>query len=127
MYDRSRVKRKSAFCICENKDADQLRGNREADQRICFRYTDLTISLLPKSVISSILPSSLAVQPGLCGTGRKSRRPVFSQRGLYDSEIYKSYEGCSYDSFSPYICLFKFVLIKTLLLHGTKLNVSDGQ
>ena len=26
----------------ENKDADQLRGNREADQRLCFRYTDST-------------------------------------------------------------------------------------
>ena len=35
----SRVMRKPAFCICENKDADQLRGNREADQRLCFRYT----------------------------------------------------------------------------------------
>ena len=32
--------RKPAFCICENKDADQLRGNREADQRLCFRYID---------------------------------------------------------------------------------------
>ena len=32
--------RKSAFCICENKDTNQLRGNREADQRLCFRYTD---------------------------------------------------------------------------------------
>ena len=41
--------RKSALCICENKDADQLRGNREADQRLCFRYTDSTIPLLPKS------------------------------------------------------------------------------
>ena len=46
--------RKSAFCICENKDADQLRGNREADQRLCFRYIDSTISLLSKSEISSI-------------------------------------------------------------------------
>ena len=27
---------KTGFCICENKDADQLRGNREADQRLCF-------------------------------------------------------------------------------------------
>ena len=36
------------FCICENKDADQLRGNREADQRLCFRYTDSTTPLLPK-------------------------------------------------------------------------------
>ena len=41
--------RKTAFCICENKDADQLRGNREADQRLCFRYTDTTIPLLSKS------------------------------------------------------------------------------
>ena len=41
--------RKPAFSICENKDADQLRGNREADQRLCFRYTDSTIPLLPKS------------------------------------------------------------------------------
>ena len=35
--------RKPVFCICENKDADQLRGNREADQRLCFRYMDSTI------------------------------------------------------------------------------------
>ena len=33
----SRVMTKPTFCICENKDADQLRGNREADQRLCFR------------------------------------------------------------------------------------------
>ena len=45
--------RKPDFCICENKDADQLRGNREADQRLCFRYTDSIIPLLPKSEISS--------------------------------------------------------------------------
>ena len=49
----SRVVRKPAFCICENKDADQLRGNREADQRLCFLYTDSTIPLFPKSKISS--------------------------------------------------------------------------
>ena len=46
--------RKPAFCICENKDADQLRGNREADQRLCFRFTDSKIPLLPKSEISSL-------------------------------------------------------------------------
>ena len=46
--------RKPAFCICENKDADQLLGNREADQRLCFRYTDSTIPLLHKSKISSL-------------------------------------------------------------------------
>ena len=41
--------------IGENKDADQLCGNREADQRLCFRYLDSTIPLLPKSKISSSL------------------------------------------------------------------------
>ena len=45
----SRIMRKSTICKCENKDADQLRGNREADQRLCFHYLDTTISLLPKS------------------------------------------------------------------------------
>ena len=40
--------------ICENKDADQLRGDREADQRLCFRYIDSTIPLLPKYKISSL-------------------------------------------------------------------------
>ena len=44
---------KPTICIGENKDADQLRGNREADQRLCFRYSDSTISLLLKSEISS--------------------------------------------------------------------------
>ena len=51
--DLSLVVRKPAFCICENKDADQLRGNREADQCLYFRYTDSTIPLLSKSEISS--------------------------------------------------------------------------
>ena len=49
----SRAMRKPTFCICENKDADQLRGNREADQRLSFRYIDSTIPLLSKSEISS--------------------------------------------------------------------------
>ena len=44
---------KPTICIGENKDADQLRGNREADQRLCFRYTDSTIPLLLNSKISS--------------------------------------------------------------------------
>ena len=50
----SRVMRKPMFCICENRDADQLRGNREADQRLCFPYLDSTIPLLPKYKISSL-------------------------------------------------------------------------
>ena len=49
----SRIVRKPDFCLCENKGADQLRGNREADQRLCFRHSDSKISLLSKSEISS--------------------------------------------------------------------------
>ena len=54
--------RKTTICIGENKDADTLRGNREADQRLCFRYSDL----LAKSKISSLSPSAVTSQPGLC-------------------------------------------------------------
>ena len=81
----SRLMRKPAFCICENKDADQLRGNRETDQCLCFRYMDSTIPLLSKSEISSRLlwlDSLVCVRPG-----RKLRRPVFSQRGSNISAI----------------------------------------
>ena len=41
--------REPTFCISENKDADQLRGNHEADQRLCFRYLASTIPLPPES------------------------------------------------------------------------------
>ena len=37
------------FCICENKGADQLRGNRVANQHALFRYIDRKIPLQPKS------------------------------------------------------------------------------
>ena len=69
--------RKPDFCICENKDADQLRSNREADQRLCFRYTDSTIPVLPKYEISSLLLSSVAVQPGLCWTWSETPKTGF--------------------------------------------------
>ena len=42
----SRCMGKPTICIGENKGADQLRSNCEADQRLCFRYTDSTIPLL---------------------------------------------------------------------------------
>ena len=49
------VIKKPDFCICENKDTDQLRCNRTADQRLCFHYIDSPIPLLPKSEISNFL------------------------------------------------------------------------
>ena len=37
--------RKHAFCILENKGADQLSSYRAADQRLCFHYVDSTCPL----------------------------------------------------------------------------------
>ena len=73
----SRVVRKPDFRICENKGADQLRGDREADQRLCFPYTDSTIPLLPKSKISSLQSSCVVVQPGLCRTWSETPKTGF--------------------------------------------------
>ena len=88
----SRVVRKPAFCICENKDPDQLRGNREADQRLCFRYTDSTIPLLPTSEISSLWPSSVAVQPGLCRTWSETPKTGFlTTRLIYRNRKYQNH------------------------------------
>ena len=60
--------RGQALCKCEIKDADQLRGNREADRRLCSRYIDSTIPLVPEYEISSLWLSCVTVQPGLCRT-----------------------------------------------------------
>ena len=45
---------KPTICKCKNKDADQLRGYREADQHLGFRYSDIAMALLPKYKISSL-------------------------------------------------------------------------
>ena len=73
----SLVMRKLALCICENKDADQLRGYREADQRLCFRYIATTIPLLPKYKISSLKSSSVTAQPCLCQTRSETPKTCF--------------------------------------------------
>ena len=72
---------KPTICIGENKDADQLRGNREADQRLCFRYSDSTITL--KSEISSFYLFSVLVLAGLCRTCPETTLLVFPRGGSY--------------------------------------------
>ena len=64
--------RNLAFCICENKDADQISGNREADQRLCFHNTD---SEIPLPVIIKL--SSVTAQPGLCQTWSENPKTGF--------------------------------------------------
>ena len=75
--------RKPTFSICENKHADQLHGNREADQRLCFRYTDSKslYYINPKFQASSHF--LWLYSPVCVGPGRKPRKPIFSQRGSY--------------------------------------------
>ena len=84
---------KPTICIGKSKGADQLRSNCEADQCLCFRYTDSTIPLLSISKISSLLPSSVtsvAVQHGLCRTWSEPELLVFSRTSsnMMESEIH---------------------------------------
>ena len=79
----SHVMRNPAFCICENKGADQFRSYfREADYSAFVFATQLKqffFFLNPKCQASSYL---LWLHSAVCvGPGRKPRRPVFSQRG----------------------------------------------
>ena len=79
---------KPTICICENKDADQLRSNCEADQRLCFRYSDSTVPLLlSKSKISSFNFFSVLVQVGLCRTCSETTLLVFQRGGSFISSF----------------------------------------
>ena len=78
--------RKPTICLCENKDADQLRGNREADQRFVFatRIVQSLFFLNPKFQASSHL---LCLYSPVCvGPGRKPKLLVFSRTGSYLDE-----------------------------------------
>ena len=71
--------RKPGFCICENKDADQLRGYS------AFVFTTRIVQsiyyLNPKFQASSHLLWLFSL---VCvGPGRKPQRPVFSERGSF--------------------------------------------
>ena len=88
---------KPTICIGENKGADQLRSNHEADQRLCFRYSDSTIPLLLKSEISVL------VQVGLCRTCSETTLLVFPR-------------GRSY--FSPFLPSLHLVKVFRIMVEG---------
>ena len=58
--------------------ADQLLGYRAADQCICFCYIDSSMTILPKSEISSLKPSFVALQPDLCLTWSETLKTSLS-------------------------------------------------
>ena len=68
------ITRKPVFGICDYArhkpgcKADQLRGDRAADQRLCFRNMACTTPPLSNYEISMLLASSVLVQPGLFRT-----------------------------------------------------------
>ena len=89
--------RKPTICMGENKGADQLRGNREADQRLCFRYSDSTIPLLLKSEISSFWLFSVLVQPGLCRTWSETQIVGFVTHRLNYNSWHSNNNYCELD------------------------------
>ena len=74
---------KSTICKGKNKGADQLRGNREADQRLCFCYSDSSIPLLLKSEVSSFWLFSVLLQTGLCQTCSETTHCWFSHEAAH--------------------------------------------
>ena len=60
-----------------NEPRHKKTGNCEADQRLCFRYTDSTLSLLIKSEISSFYAASGTVHVGLCQTWLETPKTGF--------------------------------------------------
>ena len=99
MYHLSRVVRKPAFCICENKDTDYIasRGNREVTGKLisAFVFTTQIVQSLyflnPKFQASSHLLCLYSLV--FVGPGRKPRRPVFSQRGSLCTGMHFSQRG----------------------------------
>ena len=98
---------KMFFCISEKQDADQLCGNRTAEQRLCFRYIDSTIPLLSKSKISSLYPSSVAAQPGLCGTWSETPKTGFLTTRLISCENNKDSDQLEHLQSDQ--CLYNFL------------------
>ena len=74
------------FPYSKTKDADQLRGGRAADQRLCFRSTDSTIPLPSKSE-----KKPLAIFVVCVGPGRKPRRQVSEDAAHIWVQAYEAY------------------------------------
>ena len=65
----------------KNKGADQLSGNNEVDHSV-------PVFVILKSKISSLLPSSIVVQHGLCTTWSKTPKTVFLMMQVKYSYMY---------------------------------------
>ena len=73
----------------------QRRSNCEADQHLCFRNKVRMIHLLPKFEISSLFPSSVAEQPGLCWTWSETPKTGFLMTRLNNGKT-RVYRGAQF-------------------------------
>ena len=106
---------KPDFCLCENKDADQLCSNCTADQRLCFRYTDSTIPLLLIAKTSNVCFFSETVRTALCRTGLEISKISFlaSRLILLLQHIYGAF--CSFiDCYSVYMVYKRYSCMSTV-------------
>ena len=73
------MRKPPAFCICENKGADQLCSNCTADQRLCFCYIDSTTP--STSYIRNFKPLAFFCSCTACFVSGLVRNPedLFSQ------------------------------------------------
>ena len=102
------VMRKADFAYAKTKTKNQLRSNCAADQRLCFHYIDSTTPLLPKYKISSLQPSSVAVQLGLCRTWSEFLKNSFLTLRLI----------CWMSKYNTAMRLYTLVLLHGLTIHN---------
>ena len=126
---------KPTICIGENKDADQLRGNREADQRLVFatRIVQFLFYLNPKFQASS---SFLRLYRPVCvGPGRKPHCWFSPRGGSYFHKYFSDQKGgvqttgykwCSAGSLPLHTCPSK-VTITTDWRTGRRYSASSGK
>ena len=72
---------KPTICICENKDADQLRGNRKTDQRLCFatRIVQFHLYLFGKHIVGFSTRRLILLASGMVAlAGSAIRGEVYS-------------------------------------------------
>ena len=104
--------KKAVFCICENKDAVL---NRKAGQRLCFHNKVRMIHLLPKFEISSLFPSYVAEQPGLCWSWSESPKTGFFMTRLNYGKTRVVYRGTQF--FSSFFLNHRlWVIVRTVAL-----------
>ena len=94
--------RKAAFCICENKDADQLPGNREADHAFVFatRIIQSLYFLNPK--FQAAIQLMWLYSPVCVGPGWKPEDRFSNKEAQMIDDIKKSWWKATFTSRSAF-------------------------